>query len=123
MTEIIKSRPPPSTPLDGSLFLVRHLLILKEVARRVGLSTSGDTSSDAPGGKQSGFGALPPTPAIAGSMAGTLSTMLNRTTSILPEGLFASLGVPRADDNLRDVKHVRGTSCFPVHLSDTLPGP
>lgn len=31
--------------------------------------------------------------------------MLNRTTSILPEGLFASLGVPRADENLRDVKH------------------
>jgi hypothetical protein len=38
---------------------------------------------------------------------GTLTTMLNRTTAILPEGLFASLGVPRADENLRDVKHVR----------------
>lgn len=36
--------------------------------------------------------------------------MLNRTTSILPEGLFASLGVPRADENLRDVKHVRTLS-------------
>lgn len=36
--------------------------------------------------------------------------MLNRTTSILPEGLFASLGVPRADENLRDAKHVRTLS-------------
>ncbi|TEB28117.1 Sec34-domain-containing protein [Coprinellus micaceus] len=85
--DLIKARPPPSVPLDGSLFLVRHLLILKEVARRVGLSTSGTVDSGVQSGK------------------GTLTTMLNRTTAILPEGLFASLGVPRADENLRDVKH------------------
>ena len=47
------------------------------------------------------------------SMIGTLTTMFNRTTSILPEGLFASLGVPRADENLADVKHVRVLAGFP----------
>lgn len=46
---MIKARPPPSTKLDGSLFLVRHLLILKEVARRVGLSTAGSTVDSATG--------------------------------------------------------------------------
>ncbi|KAF6744945.1 COG3 protein [Ephemerocybe angulata] len=107
VADIIKARPPPSTPLDGSLFLVRHLLILKEVARRVGLSTSGNVSESVSGKGNSGM--LTPTMGVAsvpgGGMTGTLTTMLNRTTSILPEGLFASLGVPRADENLRDVKH------------------
>ncbi|RXW24322.1 hypothetical protein EST38_g1510 [Candolleomyces aberdarensis] len=114
--DMIKARPLPNTNLDGSLFLVRHLLILKEVARRVGLATNlGNADHGAQptppvkSGSASGFlspvyggtGAISP----AGGVTGTLTTMLNRTTSILPEGLFASLGVPRADENLADVKH------------------
>ncbi|KAJ3525095.1 hypothetical protein NMY22_g10717 [Coprinellus aureogranulatus] len=107
-SDMIKARPPPATPLDGSLFLVRHLLILKEVARRVGLSTSGvvDASAQEKSGGSGVLGSPPAAGALSpGGVAGTLTTMLNRTTSILPEGLFASLGVPRADENLRDVKH------------------
>lgn len=33
--------------------------------------------------------------------------MLTRTTAILPEGLFASLGVARGDESMQTAKHVR----------------
>lgn len=70
-SEMIKARPPPSTPLDGSLFLVRHLLILKEVARRVGLSMSGVVDSSAQGKVGGGVSSPPAAGALSpGGMAG-----------------------------------------------------
>lgn len=36
-SEMIKSRNPPSSVLDGHLFLVRHLLILKEITNKLEL--------------------------------------------------------------------------------------
>lgn len=45
----------------------------------------------------------------------TLASILNRTTSLLPTGLFASLGMPRGDENLGDAKHVRL-----LHISSVL---
>ena len=44
------------------------------------------------------------------STAETLASILNRTTSLLPNALFASLGMPRGDENLGDAKHVRWIS-------------
>jgi hypothetical protein len=40
------------------------------------------------------------------TIAETLASILNRTTSLLPNALFASLGMPRGDENLGDAKHV-----------------
>ncbi|EAU90936.2 COG3 protein [Coprinopsis cinerea okayama7 len=115
--DMIKARPPPSTPLDGHLFLVRHLLILKDVAKSLeGESTNGQQKDISVGAFPStpvksagmrtpgvsGFGAAEP--ASSGGVTGTLTTMLNRTTAILPEGLFASLGVSR-DESIRGAKH------------------
>lgn len=36
----------------------------------------------------------------------TLASILNRTTSLLPNALFASLGMSRADGDYGDAKHV-----------------
>lgn len=35
-----------------------------------------------------------------------LATMLNKTTSLLPDALFASLGMPRTDQSIVEAKHV-----------------
>ncbi|TFK18300.1 Sec34-domain-containing protein [Coprinopsis marcescibilis] len=120
--DMIKARPPPSTPLDGDLFLVRHLLILKDVAKNLeGESISQGSYSQ----KDGHIGAFPNSPmrsgmmrtpsasgfglasdvVPAGGVTGTLTTMFNRTTAILPEGLFASLGVSRGDESIRGAKH------------------
>lgn len=32
--------------------------------------------------------------------------MLNKTTSLLPDALFASLGMPRTDQSIVEAKHV-----------------
>ncbi|KAH6906569.1 COG3 protein [Coprinopsis sp. MPI-PUGE-AT-0042] len=121
--DLIKVRPPPSTPLDAHLFLVRHLLILKEVAKTL------EGESGAPHQQQQMFGqkgtlGFPGTPArpgtsrtasgtsgfgipaeSSGGVTGTLTSMLTRTTAILPEGLFASLGVARGDESIQTAKH------------------
>ncbi|KAF9526898.1 Sec34-domain-containing protein [Crepidotus variabilis] len=75
--------------LDSALFLVRHLLILKEVLASLE------------------FGGLsaPTLVGAGGGMTETLTNMFNRTTSLLPEGLFASLGVTRGPES--DLRGVR----------------
>ncbi|KAF8139471.1 Sec34-domain-containing protein [Mycena galopus ATCC 62051] len=75
-----------SSPLDGQLFLVRHLLILKEITHNLDLAQRD--------GEDFQYG-----------VTDTLATMLNRTTSLLPGALFASLGMPRSEEGIRDAKH------------------
>ncbi|KAI6040227.1 Sec34-like family-domain-containing protein [Pisolithus marmoratus] len=70
--------------LDGELFLVRHLLILKEVANTLVVSGKDDQS-------RAGLD--------------TVTSILNKTTALLPEALFASLGMPRGHESIRDTKH------------------
>lgn len=122
--------------LDGCLFLVRHLLILKEVIgsldelrmREEGLA-SGPSDWSRDGRKISGTSPRPDLSTMRSGLTGggvtgdfefsigflervttnnaaeTLANMLNRTTSLLPEGLFASLGVARNPENdMRGVK-------------------
>ncbi|KAI0044273.1 Sec34-domain-containing protein [Auriscalpium vulgare] len=76
------------SPLDGHLFLVRHLLILKEMTRNLDL-----VQRDAPRGSNDPYG-----------VTDTLTNVLSRTTNLLPNSLFASFGMPRGDD-MTDAKH------------------
>ncbi|CAL1706078.1 unnamed protein product [Somion occarium] len=77
----------PQSKLDGQLFLVRHLLILKEMTSNLDFAQN-DTKRKVD---------------LTG-VTDTLASMLGKTTSLLPNALFASLGMPR-DENLTDVKH------------------
>jgi hypothetical protein len=36
----------------------------------------------------------------------TLASMLSKTTSLLPDALFATLGMPRTDESIKEAKHV-----------------
>ncbi|KAJ7268694.1 Sec34-like family-domain-containing protein [Mycena haematopus] len=83
-----------SSPLDGELFLVRHLLILKEITHNLDLAQQD--------GENFQYGV---TVSSTWTLADTLATMLNRTTSLLPGALFASLGMPRSEEGIRDAKH------------------
>ncbi|KAJ6508055.1 Sec34-like family-domain-containing protein [Mycena vulgaris] len=74
---------PGGNALDGDLFLVRHLLVLKEIAHSLELAQRD--------GEDFQYGV---TDALAG--------MLGRTTALLPGALFASL---RGDEAIRDAKH------------------
>ncbi|TFK22226.1 hypothetical protein FA15DRAFT_706563 [Coprinopsis marcescibilis] len=57
----------------------------------------------------------------AGGVTGTLTTMLNKTTAILPEGLIASLGVSRGDESIRGAKHQLSVERHCQHHSQTPP--
>ncbi|KAJ7592675.1 Sec34-like family-domain-containing protein [Mycena floridula] len=76
----IAARNPPMSGLDGSLFLVRHLLILKEITNKLDL-VQRDVELNI---------------TFAG-VTETLASVLNRTSALLPQTLFASLGMPRHD--------------------------
>ncbi|TFK44055.1 Sec34-domain-containing protein [Crucibulum laeve] len=83
--ELIKQK---TSPLDAQLFLVRHLLILKEIVKTLELSqTDGNmgTSGSGPRAEQEAVG-----------MTDTLAAMLGGATSLLPESLsmLAGLGMP-----------------------------
>ncbi|KAM5533738.1 hypothetical protein V8D89_012611 [Ganoderma adspersum] len=85
--ETLKSKNPPSSVFDGQLFLARHLLILKEMTQNLDLvHRSVDRRIDLSGVNE------------------TLASMLGRTTSLLPNALLTSLGMPR-DEDLTDVRH------------------
>ncbi|KAF7972543.1 hypothetical protein HWV62_17744 [Athelia sp. TMB] len=87
-SELIKSKNTPSCAMDAQLFLARHLLILKEMTHNLD------------------FVQRDVKPSIdLGGVTETLASILNRTTSLLPSGLFASLGMPRGAENLVDAKH------------------
>lgn len=47
------------------------------------------------------------------SVTDTLTSILGKTTSMIPNALFASLGMPR-DENMNDVRLVRPPDCFPL---------
>ncbi|TBU48650.1 Sec34-domain-containing protein [Dichomitus squalens] len=85
--ETLKSRNPPSSVFEGQLFLARHLLILKEMTQNLDLvHRNVDRGLDLSGVNE------------------TLASMLGRTTSLLPNALLASLGMPR-DEDMTDVRH------------------
>ncbi|KAF9466887.1 Sec34-like family-domain-containing protein [Collybia nuda] len=85
--EMLKLRNPPTSTLDANLFLARHLLILKEIAQNLSL-VQRDVE-----------------PRIDfGGVTDTLATMLSKTASLLPDALFATLGVPRAEENIKEAK-------------------
>ncbi|KAI0074424.1 Sec34-domain-containing protein [Panus rudis PR-1116 ss-1] len=85
--ENLKNRNPPSSVLDGQLFLVRHLLILKEMTSNLDFGhKDAERKVD------------------LGGVTDTLASMLGKTTSLLPNVLFAGLGIPR-EESISDVKH------------------
>ncbi|KAG6910078.1 hypothetical protein DXG01_013130, partial [Tephrocybe rancida] len=79
-------------PMDSQLFLARHLLLLKEVTQNLDLSQK-DTEGSGNSGRD-----------FAG-MSDTLASMLSKTTSLLPDALFTSLGMPRTDESIQEAKH------------------
>jgi len=109
-------RTQPGKALDGHLFLVRHLLIMKEVLSSLELDLRGrDDEPDVVSAKVKTpttsrtleFGGISATVGGVGGVTETLANMFNKTTSLLPEGLFASLGVSRGPDaDFRGVKIV-----------------
>ncbi|THH03324.1 hypothetical protein EW146_g10464 [Bondarzewia mesenterica] len=88
-SDMIKAKNPPSSALDGYLFLVRHMLILKEMTRNLDL-----VEREMERGSSGSHG-----------VTDTLASMLNRTTSYLPNSVFQSLGMPQGDENIMDAKH------------------
>lgn len=89
-SEAIKTR----SGLDGHLFLVRNLLILKEITRNLDLDQR-NTIEPSSSKSTTDFGGV----------TETFANLLSRTTSMLPDGLFASLGMTRGEDGIRGVKH------------------
>ncbi|KAH9957339.1 Sec34-like family-domain-containing protein [Russula dissimulans] len=79
--------------LDGQLFVVRHLLILREITRNLELA-----QKDEP--KGSGVSSAG---ADSYSVADTVSSVLSRTSTLLPGSLFSSFGSTRAE-HLADAK-------------------
>ncbi|PCH35965.1 Sec34-domain-containing protein [Wolfiporia cocos MD-104 SS10] len=86
--ETLKSKNPPTSTLDGQLFLVRYLLILKEMTQNLDLKTEN-----------------PERKIDLSGVTETLASMLGRTTSLmpLPNALWTTLGMPR-DENMVDVR-------------------
>ncbi|KAH0828023.1 Sec34-like family-domain-containing protein [Lanmaoa asiatica] len=84
----IGQRNASASTLDGELFLVRHLLILKEVTNNLDLAGR-DTQ------RQTG----------QGGVTDALASIFNKTTALLPDALFASLGMPRGYESMTDARH------------------
>jgi len=102
-SDLLKSRNAPGSMLDGCLFFVRHLLILKEVMHN--LEADLRQRDDGRGFERSLGSSKAMEFASSGGVTASLSNMFNKTTSLLPEGLFASLGVSRGvEGDLRGVK-------------------
>lgn len=117
-TIISRSTPQSPTVLDGQLFLIRHLFILKEIAqnldsvmtRRDGYSSGGQLDSGVTGMcLVLAYSFLPPLAFLLLTryvLADALSSVLNRTTSLLPSALFASLGMPKKEEGIHEARDV-----------------
>ncbi|KAF8149366.1 Sec34-like family-domain-containing protein [Crassisporium funariophilum] len=104
-SDLLKTRNPPSSVLDGSLFLARHLLILKEIMHSLELDMKQRDDGQHTQKESGSSKVVELAPGGGGGVSETLSNMFNKTTSMLPEGLFASLGVTRGPDgDMRGVK-------------------
>lgn len=75
---------------DGQLFLVRHLLILREITRNLDLAQKDESTGS--GGNADSY-----------SVADTVSSVLSRTSTLLPGSLFTSLASTRTE-HLADAK-------------------
>ncbi|KAH8806892.1 Sec34-like family-domain-containing protein [Flagelloscypha sp. PMI_526] len=82
---------------DGDLFLVRHLLVLKDLA--YGLDLELAHAQDSSSSKTDGSGP-------SGGMTDALASVLTKTTSLLPDAVFSTLKVPRDAESstTRDAK-------------------
>ena len=93
--------------IDGQLFLVRHLLILRDIARNVDLAQKDEpraVGSDAYSMTGEYILAYANHPMVL-IITDTLSSMLSRTSTLLPGALFTSLPGVRAE-HLSDAKRV-----------------
>lgn len=102
--------------MDGELFLVRHLFILKEITNGLDLVQRVDASSSSldVGGGMTGWLTSSKQVSLSAVLiiivflrSETLASVLNRTSALLPSALFVSLGMPRADESIGDAKTVR----------------
>ncbi|TFK18235.1 hypothetical protein FA15DRAFT_710054 [Coprinopsis marcescibilis] len=95
--DMSKARPPPSTPLDGDPFLVRHLLILKDVGKNLeGESISQGLYSQ----KDGHIGAFPNSPMKSGMMRTPSASGFGLTSDVVPAGGVTVL-VRNLDDNVQ----------------------
>ena len=94
--------------IDGQLFLVRHLLILRDIARNVDLAQKDEPrTAGADAYSMTGWYILAYAEGTDGPIiTDTLSSMLSRTSTLLPGALFTSLPGVRAE-HLSDAKRVR----------------
>ncbi|RDB16287.1 Conserved oligomeric Golgi complex subunit 3 [Hypsizygus marmoreus] len=106
-------------PFDAQLFLARHLLLLRDITQNLDLiggredgGASGSVGDSVDAGVSVGGSGLGSAGVGMGGGGGdyvgvtdTLASMLSRTTSLLPDALFASLGMPRADESIKGAKH------------------
>ncbi|KAF8629303.1 hypothetical protein AX15_003520 [Amanita polypyramis BW_CC] len=76
-----------TSALDAHLFLVRHLLILKELVNKLDLAQKEVEKTIEPPG-----------------VTDALATMLSKTTSLFPDALFVTLGIPRTEDSIQGAK-------------------
>lgn len=105
---MLRKRNPPTSHLDAQLFLVRHLLILKEITQNLDLVQK-DVDPSINFTSVTGMFICQRNERCLTqyTYADTLASMLSRTTSLLPDALFATLGMPRSEDTIREAKHVR----------------
>lgn len=96
-----------TTPLDAQLFLVRHLLILKEITQNMDLVQREVEPNIDFAGVTGMLNFLKCFYVTYCSHPDTLASMLSKTTSLLPDALFASLGMPRSGESIKEAKHVR----------------
>ncbi|KZT22200.1 Sec34-domain-containing protein [Neolentinus lepideus HHB14362 ss-1] len=112
--DLIKAKSTSASALDAQLFLVRHLLILKEMTHSLDLR-----QRDLGVGSSSGQDYL----------GDAFASVMNRTTSLLPETLAATLGLPQMDQGMTDARQgIDGdlkTACEEVIglLSDPITSP
>jgi conserved oligomeric Golgi complex subunit 3 len=103
-SDMIRSKNTPSSMLAAQLFIVRHLLILKEMTRNLDFARKDVQPIDLDG--VTGMSIIHSSSwwMLIRTMTETLASILNRTTSLLPNALLASFGMPRGDENLGDAK-------------------